>query len=67
MNDLHLVFAWITAIGVSFYAKRLREKLDDAEEFRAGVERIRTRCREMNNTPASREWAYDELLTLLDL
>lgn len=66
MSDLPLVFSCLMAVAVSFYAKKLRQRLDAAEEFIDRVARIRTRCREMNNSPSSREWAYDELLWLLD-
>lgn len=66
MSDLPLVFSCLMAVAVSFYAKNLRQRLDAAEEFIDCVARIRTRCREMNNSPSSREWAYDELLWLLD-
>jgi len=66
MDEVLLAIALLMCVGLAVYARHLRDKLDDAEEFIAVVSRIRTRCREMNNTPASREWAYDELLWLLD-
>ena len=66
MYDVPLIIAILMGIGVSIYAKGLRERLDKAEDFIDCVVRIRKRCREMNNSPGSREWAYDELLWLLD-
>ena len=66
MSDAPLIISILMGIGVSIYAKKLRERLDDAEDFIVRAERIRKRCREMNNSPGSREWAYDELLWLLD-
>ena len=66
MSDAPLIISILMGIGVSIYAKKLRERLDKAEDFIVRAERIRKRCREMNNSPASREWAYDELLWLLD-
>lgn len=42
------------------------DSADDSDErLRAALRRIRSRVREMNNTLASREWAYDELLALI--
>ncbi len=66
MSYFLFVLSCLMTIAVSFYARKLRKRLDAAEEFIHRVARIRVRCRAMNNTPASRESAYDELLWLLD-
>lgn len=66
MSYFPFVLSCLMTIAVSFYARKLRKRLDAAEEFIDRVARIRARCREMNNSPFSREWAYDELLWLLD-
>lgn len=66
MSYFLFVLSCLMTIAVSFYARKLRQRLDAAEEFIDRVDRIRPRCRKMNNSPFSREWAYDELLWLLD-